>query len=300
MMNLMHGLPTTMMNLMPQGGGFYLLGVQLLGVVSISAWTAVTAFILLKAIDLTVGLRIPLEEELLGADIVEHGVGDVTYDKVTKQLIPVKDDPQFYLDADMHVKAVDEEYNEHIASTSRVPLRNRTHVSEARRKSLVYDGGTHAFGAKVSMRRPIRERIPSWTPMTQEQYSDSFSNGGESSHDSTRESLPAVAVKGHRKASRKLKGGFTFTNLFRKTKRRRWQKDVQGGNVAQNGSRSVSTAPPDPDANPRKGTMTVTVDSLGSCDHNSLSQREQRRISMDNIGYIEEECPSDILQSCKL
>ena len=46
-----------------QGGGFYLLGVQTLEMVSIAAWTAVVSFLLLKAIDFTVGLRLDADEE---------------------------------------------------------------------------------------------------------------------------------------------------------------------------------------------------------------------------------------------
>ncbi len=56
------------------GGGFHLLGVQLLGVGAVIAWTAVTItvfFLLLKA---TVGLRVKPEEELAGLDITEHGL----------------------------------------------------------------------------------------------------------------------------------------------------------------------------------------------------------------------------------
>ena len=63
-----------------------MLGVQVLAVVSITAWTVVIAFILLKAIDATIGLRVPLVEELLGSDIVEHVIGHIEYDKESKQV----------------------------------------------------------------------------------------------------------------------------------------------------------------------------------------------------------------------
>ncbi|XP_066271272.1 putative ammonium transporter 3 [Branchiostoma lanceolatum] len=58
-----------------KGGGFYLLGVQTLGTVTFISWASIMSFILLKAIDKTIGLRVSLEEELIGADICEHGVG---------------------------------------------------------------------------------------------------------------------------------------------------------------------------------------------------------------------------------
>ena len=56
------------------GGGFRQLGLQLLGFVSVAAWTAVTitiAFLIIKA---TVGLRVSEEEEIVGLDSCEHGL----------------------------------------------------------------------------------------------------------------------------------------------------------------------------------------------------------------------------------
>ncbi|MDY3302806.1 MAG: ammonium transporter [Clostridia bacterium] len=56
------------------GGGFKLLGIQLTGMFSIIAWTAVTisiAFLIIKA---TVGLRVSKEEEIVGLDATEHGL----------------------------------------------------------------------------------------------------------------------------------------------------------------------------------------------------------------------------------
>ncbi len=56
------------------GGGFKLLGIQLLGFVTVAGWTAVTitiAFFIIKAI---IGLRVSREEELTGLDATEHGL----------------------------------------------------------------------------------------------------------------------------------------------------------------------------------------------------------------------------------
>ncbi|XP_022103038.1 putative ammonium transporter 2 isoform X2 [Acanthaster planci] len=66
------------------GGGFHLLGIQALAIVSIGSWTAVTSFVLLKLIDVTLGLRVPLHEEILGADLVEHSING-TYDKNSRE-----------------------------------------------------------------------------------------------------------------------------------------------------------------------------------------------------------------------
>ena len=51
-----------------------MLSVQLLGIVTVTAWTAATSYLFLKAIDLTVGLRVSVADELLGADYVMHGL----------------------------------------------------------------------------------------------------------------------------------------------------------------------------------------------------------------------------------
>lgn len=51
-----------------------MLGVQALACVAIIAWTAIVSFLLLKLVDVTFGLRVSLDDEILGADLVEHGV----------------------------------------------------------------------------------------------------------------------------------------------------------------------------------------------------------------------------------
>ena len=56
------------------GGGFELLGLQILGFVAVAAWTAVTITILFLVIKSTIGLRASREEEIKGLDITEHGL----------------------------------------------------------------------------------------------------------------------------------------------------------------------------------------------------------------------------------
>lgn len=55
------------------GGGFGLLGTQLLGVLAVGAFTAVMAFLIFTLIDKTIGLRVTREEEEDGLDVHEHG-----------------------------------------------------------------------------------------------------------------------------------------------------------------------------------------------------------------------------------
>ena len=55
------------------GGGTTLFGPQLIGILAIGAWAYGTSFIVFKAIDSTVGLRVTAEEEIAGLDASEHG-----------------------------------------------------------------------------------------------------------------------------------------------------------------------------------------------------------------------------------
>ncbi|XP_071964874.1 putative ammonium transporter 2 [Antedon mediterranea] len=64
------------------GGGFKLLGIQALGCVAICAWSASCSFILLKLLDITIGLRMSKHEEILGADLTEHSIRG-SYDRRT-------------------------------------------------------------------------------------------------------------------------------------------------------------------------------------------------------------------------
>ena len=97
------------------GGGFELLGLQLVGFISVAAWTAVTITITFLVIKAIVGLRVDREEEILGLDITEHGLPSayagfamqpeyieegsepivVTGDTPVAEAIPVKKVPAF-------------------------------------------------------------------------------------------------------------------------------------------------------------------------------------------------------------
>jgi Amt family ammonium transporter len=56
------------------GGGFDLLLIQLVGVVAVFAFVFPASYVMFKAIDLTLGLRVSPEEELDGLDVSEHGL----------------------------------------------------------------------------------------------------------------------------------------------------------------------------------------------------------------------------------
>ncbi|MDE6539238.1 MAG: ammonium transporter [Ruminococcus sp.] len=90
------------------GGGFELLGKQLLGILAVGTWTAVTMFCVFQIIKHTIGLRASEQEEIIGLDVTEHGLvssyadfapsmGDISMQGYTKddaksvQRIPVNE-----------------------------------------------------------------------------------------------------------------------------------------------------------------------------------------------------------------
>ena len=56
------------------GGGFTLLGKQLIGFAAVASWTVVTITITVLVIRAVVGLRVTEEEEIVGLDAMEHGL----------------------------------------------------------------------------------------------------------------------------------------------------------------------------------------------------------------------------------
>ena len=56
------------------GGGFELMGIQLIGFASVAAWTAVTITVVFLIIKKIFGLRVTREEEITGLDATEHGM----------------------------------------------------------------------------------------------------------------------------------------------------------------------------------------------------------------------------------
>ena len=73
------------------GGGFGFLGVQLLGVFSVAAYSAVLIFIVFTIIKKTIGLRCSAEEEIEGLDMSEHGLASAYADWVPATSMLVDD-----------------------------------------------------------------------------------------------------------------------------------------------------------------------------------------------------------------
>jgi ammonium transporter, Amt family len=55
------------------GGGFTLMGAQIVMVASVAAFTAICTWIILKIIDAIIGIRVTKEEEQTGLDLSQHG-----------------------------------------------------------------------------------------------------------------------------------------------------------------------------------------------------------------------------------
>ncbi len=104
-------------------GSFKLFGVQLLGILAILAWTAITMTISFLVIKKTVGLRVSQEEEIKGLDSSEHGL------------------PSAYADFVPAVESLDYGYEEATAVTGDVPVAEAVTV----KKMPSFDDGTPKF-----------------------------------------------------------------------------------------------------------------------------------------------------------
>ncbi len=85
-------------------GSARLLGVQVLGILAVLAWTIVTMTLAFFIIKKTVGLRVSAEEEIKGLDVTEHGL------------------PSAYADFAPAVESLDYGYDDAVAVTGDVPV----------------------------------------------------------------------------------------------------------------------------------------------------------------------------------
>ena len=104
-------------------GSFKLLGIQMLGIVAILAWTAVTMTITFLIIKKTVGLRVSNEEEIKGLDSAEHGL------------------PSAYADFVPAVESIDYGYGNAVAVVGEVPMAEAVPV----KKMPTFEDGTPKF-----------------------------------------------------------------------------------------------------------------------------------------------------------
>ncbi len=148
-----------------QGGGWELLGVQSLAIVVICTWTLVSSFIILKTIDLTIGLRMSVEHELLGADLIEHAIGNVWYDKKTERIIGKqitypgscqwhKDDPQLQFNETRKRRRSSflQETRDNFEKASRIKLDNVREAGIAQTEELKQHYGTSGLSEMPAAR----------------------------------------------------------------------------------------------------------------------------------------------------
>ncbi len=70
------------------GGGVDLVITQMIGIVAIFAFVFPSAYIMFKAIDIVIGLRVSPEEEIRGLDAKEHGLD--AYPDFTQVYNPIR------------------------------------------------------------------------------------------------------------------------------------------------------------------------------------------------------------------
>lgn len=75
------------------GGGFHLLGVQALGLVTVCAWGFFITWVFLKLIKRIVPLRVSRDEELVGLDVGSHGVPAYSQEEGFLDLQHLKNNP---------------------------------------------------------------------------------------------------------------------------------------------------------------------------------------------------------------
>ena len=104
-------------------GSAVLLGKQMVGILAILAWTAVTMTITFLIIKKTVGLRVSAEEEIKGLDSTEHGL------------------PSAYADFVPAVESLDYGYESAVAVSGEVPMAEAVPV----KKVPAFEDGTPKF-----------------------------------------------------------------------------------------------------------------------------------------------------------
>lgn len=75
-----------------RGGGWYLLGIQCLSALCLTCWGICSTFMLLYVINLFIPIRMDPNEELVGADLMEHRVrhGKIGISRAISALSPLR------------------------------------------------------------------------------------------------------------------------------------------------------------------------------------------------------------------
>ncbi|CAO1387079.1 unnamed protein product [Diamesa serratosioi] len=137
-----------------KGGGWYLLGIQSLCALCLLCWGVFSTFILLWVINKIVPIRMDPNEELLGADLMEHRIyhGQIGISRALSALAPVKVDLKEMMGVPKigrnpghdncieEIRAVNNIYNDWTAldKTPKKSIRNRTAKSQSQKRKTSF------------------------------------------------------------------------------------------------------------------------------------------------------------------
>jgi Amt family ammonium transporter len=88
------------------GGGWTMVGIQALGVVSVMAWVGITMTIIFTLIKKTIGLRVSPAEEIAGMDITEHNIESSYADFMLAPVMGSSSDKDAVVPVDTAVRVV--------------------------------------------------------------------------------------------------------------------------------------------------------------------------------------------------
>lgn len=139
-----------------KGGGWYLLGVQVLSAFLLTVWGLLTTYILLWCIDKIIPIRMDANEELLGADLMEHRIrhGQIGISRAISALAPLHHDIAEARDIPIvGVNPGHTKYMEEIAAAAR-KLEQWRQMEDRMVASAKFNKGRKSlFGEEISSRK---------------------------------------------------------------------------------------------------------------------------------------------------
>lgn len=104
------------------GGGWYLLGVQCFSILCLTLWGALITYIILWSINKFIRIRMDPQDEILGADLVEHYMGDDIDKMISKVLDKIKN--EHHTSSDPKIVHILESYTQHNSNGNRKRFQN--------------------------------------------------------------------------------------------------------------------------------------------------------------------------------
>lgn len=104
------------------GGGWYLLGVQCFSIICLTLWGALITYPILWSINKFIRIRMDPQDEILGADLVEHYMGDDIDKMIAKVLDKIK--KEHHVPIDPKIVHVLESFSQHNSNGNRKRFQN--------------------------------------------------------------------------------------------------------------------------------------------------------------------------------